>query len=430
MKKNRLFILCTLICATLIISCKSGPFNLIKAGSPHQQYERKLQQAGLDKTSMGATWIANAQASLRKAINITLPYQEAGYFAAEKIEAIAFRFNAVRGQKINVQLTRKPVENFMIYADLWELDEQLNHKLLVAADTLGNALELEVKQTGNYVLRLQPELLGAGSYNLAISSGASLAYPLKAVNRNQIQSLFGVGRDAGARKHEGIDIFSGFRTPVLAVADGTVTRVNTNNLGGKVVWFRPKGKDFTLYYAHLDEQLVEDGASVLLGDTLGLMGNTGNAATTPPHLHLGIYTNGGAIDPLPFIDPQVQKLPTVTSSIDRLNTTMRLKATVNLEGRKLVAGNLLRVSAASKSEYRVELPDGSLTYLPSNKLTAINAPLSAIKARSVLAAYDGVGENAAPKFEIPVGSNLELLGTFEKYSLVKFQTELGWIKLE
>ena len=31
------------------------------------------------------------------------------------------------------------------------------------------------------------------------------------------------------------------------------------------------------------------------------MGNTGNAKTTPPHLHFGIYTRGGAIDPLPFV---------------------------------------------------------------------------------------------------------------------------------
>ncbi|RYG04614.1 MAG: M23 family metallopeptidase, partial [Chitinophagaceae bacterium] len=296
MKKNLLSILCALICATLIFSCKSGPFNLLKAGSPHQQYERKLQTAGLDKTAMGATWISKAQSSLTKAVNIKLPYQEKGYFAADKIEAIAFRFTLTRGQQINIQLDRTPIEQFMVYVDFWELTDEQTPKLLMSADTLGNSITVDAKKTGEYILRLQPELLGSGAYTLAITTGPSLGYPLKAVNRSQIQSLFGVGRDAGARKHEGIDIFSTFRTPVLALADGTITRVNSNNLGGKVVWFRPKGRDFTVYYAHLDEQLVNDGASVLLGDTLGLMGNTGNAQTTPPHLHLGIYTSGGAID--------------------------------------------------------------------------------------------------------------------------------------
>ncbi|WP_317198432.1 M23 family metallopeptidase [Salegentibacter lacus] len=38
------------------------------------------------------------------------------------------------------------------------------------------------------------------------------------------------------------------------------------------------------------------------GDTLGFVGNTGNARTTPPHLHFGIYKGyRGAINPLHFV---------------------------------------------------------------------------------------------------------------------------------
>ena len=47
--------------------------------------------------------------------------------------------------------------------------------------------------------------------------------------------------------------------------------------------------------------MVSGGNRVRVGDTLGFVGNTGNAKTTPPHLHFGIYTRGGAIDPLPFV---------------------------------------------------------------------------------------------------------------------------------
>ncbi|MGY8915482.1 MAG: peptidoglycan DD-metalloendopeptidase family protein, partial [Flavobacteriales bacterium] len=56
------------------------------------------------------------------------------------------------------------------------------------------------------------------------------------------------------------------------------------------------------YYAHLDSIIARDGQRVKRGDTLGLVGNTGNARTTPPHLHFGIYGRGtGAINPLSFL---------------------------------------------------------------------------------------------------------------------------------
>ena len=69
-----------------------------------------------------------------------------------------------------------------------------------------------------------------------------------------------------------------------------------------------------LYYAHLDRQLVQPGQHVRPGDTLGLVGNTGNARTTVPHLHFGIYQSGrGAVDPWPYLhraDPVPAALPT------------------------------------------------------------------------------------------------------------------------
>ncbi|HYE54614.1 MAG TPA: M23 family metallopeptidase, partial [Chitinophagaceae bacterium] len=37
------------------------------------------------------------------------------------------------------------------------------------------------------------------------------------------------------------------------------------------------------------------------GQIIGTVGNTGNARTTPPHLHFGIYTWRGAINPLPYV---------------------------------------------------------------------------------------------------------------------------------
>ena len=57
----------------------------------------------------------------------------------------------------------------------------------------------------------------------------------------------------------------------------------------------------SIYYAHLDSQAVSIGQTVKKGDIVGFMGNTGNAKTTPSHLHFGIYTGSGAIDPILYI---------------------------------------------------------------------------------------------------------------------------------
>ena len=56
-------------------------------------------------------------------------------------------------------------------------------------------------------------------------------------------------------------------------------------------------------------EAVTPGARVVAGDVLGYVGNTGNARTTSPHLHFGIYAQGdGAVDPFPFVvDPVMQR---------------------------------------------------------------------------------------------------------------------------
>jgi murein DD-endopeptidase MepM/ murein hydrolase activator NlpD len=69
---------------------------------------------------------------------------------------------------------------------------------------------------------------------------------------------------------------------------------------------QPLFGNMRVYYAHLTEQWVEPGDFVLAGQPLGSVGNTGNAVTTPPHLHFGVYVRrpgvrGGARDPVEFL---------------------------------------------------------------------------------------------------------------------------------
>ena len=81
-----------------------------------------------------------------------------------------------------------------------------------------------------------------------------------------------------------------------------MTSAGTNRLGGNVVWIFDPSRGQSHYYAHLEKQAVSTGERVKAGDVVGYVGNTGNARTTPPHLHFGIYSRGeGPVDPLPFV---------------------------------------------------------------------------------------------------------------------------------
>jgi murein DD-endopeptidase MepM/ murein hydrolase activator NlpD len=128
----------------------------------------------------------------------------------------------------------------------------------------------------------------------------TLPVPVAGVRRAALADTWGGARSEG-RRHEGIDIFAPRGTPVLSSTEGIVLRVGTNRLGGQVVWvLGPGGQRH--YYAHLARYGdVRAGMRVAAGWPVGYVGNTGNAARTPPHLHYGIYTAGGAINPYPYL---------------------------------------------------------------------------------------------------------------------------------
>jgi murein DD-endopeptidase MepM/ murein hydrolase activator NlpD len=134
----------------------------------------------------------------------------------------------------------------------------------------------------------------------AMPAPRSLPVPVAGVQPARLADTWGGARSEG-RRHEGIDIFARRGTPVLAATEGIVMRVGTNRLGGQVVWvLGPGGQRH--YYAHLDSYGdVRAGMRIAAGSIVGYVGNTGNAASTPTHLHYGIYTAAGAINPYPLL---------------------------------------------------------------------------------------------------------------------------------
>lgn len=130
---------------------------------------------------------------------------------------------------------------------------------------------------------------------------ASLAMPVDGVSVGQVGDSWHASR-SGGRLHEGQDIFAPRGTAVRSATEGYVVRVGESPLGGNTVWVAGAGGR-RYYYAHLDSFApgLNVGDYVTAETVLGYVGTTGNASGGAPHLHFGVYTPGGVIDPRPLL---------------------------------------------------------------------------------------------------------------------------------
>lgn len=138
-----------------------------------------------------------------------------------------------------------------------------------------------------------------------LSTAAKVLSPFPVVGPATYTDDWHYPRDGGDRLHKGTDIFAQRGTPVVASADGVIGRIGVNQgLGGNTIGlYADDGTYF--YYAHLDAFAadVRFNLRVEQGDIIGFVGDSGNAAGTPPHLHFQIHPdNGAAIPPVDHLD--------------------------------------------------------------------------------------------------------------------------------
>ncbi len=133
---------------------------------------------------------------------------------------------------------------------------------------------------------------------LASEPETKIQIPIREIKAKQISDTFQAPRGKD-RLHQGQDIFVPRNTPVYSATDGYVWRIAENKLGGNTVWVLGAGGR-VYYYAHLESYApnLKVGDAVTPETVLGFVGTSGNAKGTPPHLHFGVYTQGGAINPL------------------------------------------------------------------------------------------------------------------------------------
>ena len=166
-------------------------------------------------------------------------------------------------------------------------------------------LEHELRQAKDYETAARANARDAEVQFKAFEAGSQIfvtgmRFPVG--NPHDFIDSFGFPR-SGGRSHQGADIFAPAGTDLFAVERGVITNMGTNSLGGIKLWLYGESGT-TYYYAHLRGYApgIHDGMVVDAGTVVGYVGNTGNARTTPSHLHFEIHPNNGpAVNPAPLL---------------------------------------------------------------------------------------------------------------------------------
>jgi murein DD-endopeptidase MepM/ murein hydrolase activator NlpD len=109
------------------------------------------------------------------------------------------------------------------------------------------------------------------------------------------------GKSNSKEFHAGLDIANSTGTPIKATAFGKVIFSGTLGGYGQLVILQ-HGYDYSTRYAHCSKLLVKKGDEVKRGDTIALVGRTGNS--TGPHVHYEVRRYGKALDP-EVADPRI-----------------------------------------------------------------------------------------------------------------------------
>lgn len=117
-----------------------------------------------------------------------------------------------------------------------------------------------------------------------------LLVPVQGVPAAALRDSFDELREGG-RRHRAIDIVAPYGTPVRAVDDGVVFRLDESPRGGIALYQWDARGERCFYYGHLARYRtgLEEGATVQRGETLGFVGSSGNARADSPHLHFEIH---------------------------------------------------------------------------------------------------------------------------------------------
>ena len=442
------------------------------------RYREGVASLAISRHYLGQSWTRAAEQALESPVTAVLPFHEDLSFEPHAPRAAAFEFQAVRGHGITVrsndtlimQLFYRPGDGdgFRRVSETQE-----DRELVPLAERLPGqgTLYFEPREHGDYILLVQPKPLEAVEATLSVTNQAVFEWPVEGTDEADIWSVFGDSRDGGRRVHHGIDIFAPRGTPILSASSSTVMRVGVRDRGGNIVTLYDEARGVFLYYAHLEEHRTQRGLAVAPGETIGTVGNTGNAETTPPHLHLGIYEESWRrpLDPWYFFVPvrDVDRFPAV--DIDEIDSWVRVTTpqaplhahpeyiggTIPSPARFDARGNpvnasyrpplflargerlpetvasaeALRVAGSHGSYLRVERPDGTWGYIDASVVEGVGEALEEVTLDRDTPVRMAPRSSADLRGVVEEGSVVTILAYAGNHALVFFSGYPGWIPI-
>ncbi|MGV8905975.1 MAG: murein hydrolase activator EnvC family protein [Acetobacterium sp.] len=184
-----------------------------------------------------------------------------------------------------------------------EVKAQKDQLLAQNQAILGEAqakLDAESAEEANLQSQIQALMAQQNAANGSTTGGSTSFVPSGSYTwpcGGSITSPFGPRTDPYTGNHQGVDIGASTGTSVLAMGNAQVLSAGWNGGYGNCVII-DMGNGMQAYYGHLSSISVSAGQTVNQGDLLGAVGSTGNS--TGPHLHFGVISGGGFVNPLGY----------------------------------------------------------------------------------------------------------------------------------
>ena len=148
--------------------------------TPYEAYQESLKEAGLSETALALDWNRAGEAAIQQPSPVSLPFQEQGLITAEEPGAAAYRLTVPRGRRLTAEVNFASEMGTRIFVDLFRVaaDEKDPPRQVLSTDSAPGPFIHAPRREGDFILRLQPELLRGGQYTITLKLEAQLAFPV------------------------------------------------------------------------------------------------------------------------------------------------------------------------------------------------------------------------------------------------------------
>lgn len=207
---------------------------------------------------------------------------------------VEYEIEQLRGRLADLDAARAEADR--VVAETQAAVEEVQ-RILAEEEAARRAAEEAARRAREQQQQQPPSGGGGGSAAPSAPVSGGIACPVG--TPREYSDTYGAPR-SGGRSHKGVDILAPMRTPIYAYEDGTVTRMNSNSLGGISLYLSGNSGN-QYYYTHLSGYVsgVNPGDRVSVGQHIAYNGQTGNAPV--PHLHFEVMPGGGGnVNPYPY----------------------------------------------------------------------------------------------------------------------------------